>query len=297
MAVGGSSSTITLPAASGTGHLLILTVSYDNPNAHVASITDTSGNSYILAIKPTTWDSNGYNTEMWYAKNIAAGSTPITATVKLSASSKYRLQLYFNEYKGLDTVSPLDQISVTTSTTAKTLTSGAKTTTAPNELIFGHAEANAVDINGGSGFAVRTTFYGDLEEDKAATSIGSYSANFSMNYAVASIALMATFKAAGSTDVNQAPNVEAGSAQTITLPGVAALSGIATDDGLPTNPGKLTTTWSVFSGPGTVTFGNPASLSTTASFKTAGTYVLALTASDSLLSSQASVTITVKPAK
>jgi hypothetical protein len=53
----------------------------------------------------------------------------------------------------------------------------------------------------------------------------------------------------------------------------------------------------VFSGPGTVTFGNPASLSTTASFKTAGTYVLALTASDSLLSSQASVTITVKPAK
>jgi hypothetical protein len=47
------------------------------------------------------------------------------------------------------------------------------------------------------------------------------------------------------------------------------------------------------SGPGTVTFANPAALSTTATFSTAGTYVLLLTASDGTLNSSNSVTITV----
>ena len=63
-----------------------------------------------------------------------------------------------------------------------------------------------------------------------------------------------------------------------------SLSGTATDDGVPGI--GLTTTWSKVSGPGTVTFGNASALSTTASFSVAGTYVLRLTASDGLLSTQ-----------
>ena len=49
--------------------------------------------------------------------------------------------------------------------------------------------------------------------------------------------------------------VNAGADQTITLPATAALAGTASDDGLPTPPGTVTTTWSKLSGPGTVTFG------------------------------------------
>ena len=56
--------------------------------------------------------------------------------------------------------------------------------------------------------------------------------------------------------VNQPPVVNAGSAQTITLPATASLSGTVTDDGLPNPPGTVTTTWSKVSGPGTVTFAN-----------------------------------------
>jgi hypothetical protein len=91
---------------------------------------------------------------------------------------------------------------------------------------------------------------------------------------------------------NQAPLVNAGPDQTITLPASASLSGTATDDGLPIPPGMLTTTWSKVSGPGTVTFGNANSLNTTASFSLAGTYVLRLTGNDSLLSANDDVTIT-----
>ncbi len=92
---------------------------------------------------------------------------------------------------------------------------------------------------------------------------------------------------------NHPPVVNAGPNQTITLPAMASLTGTASDDGLPAG-GTLTTIWSKVSGPGTVTFGNAAATATTASFSAAGTYVLQLSASDSLLSSSATVTVTVK---
>jgi hypothetical protein len=96
-----------------------------------------------------------------------------------------------------------------------------------------------------------------------------------------------------SAPVNQAPVVNAGSDQTITLPSSATLDGTATDDGLPTPPGMLTTTWSKFSGPGTVTFGDASSVDTTATFSQAGTYVLRLTADDGALTASDDVTVVV----
>jgi subtilisin family serine protease len=99
----------------------------------------------------------------------------------------------------------------------------------------------------------------------------------------------------GQPPSNTAPVVNAGTDQTITLPSNASLDGTVTDDGLPNPPGMVTTTWSKVSGPGTVTFGNPNAVDTTASFSAAGSYVLRLTASDSLLSSSDEVSITVNP--
>jgi hypothetical protein len=95
--------------------------------------------------------------------------------------------------------------------------------------------------------------------------------------------------------VNQPPVVSAGANQTISLPAAASLNGTVTDDGLPNPPGAVTVTWSKDSGPGTVTFVNPAAKVTTTTFSVAGTYVLRLTASDSSLSASSTVTITVNP--
>jgi hypothetical protein len=90
------------------------------------------------------------------------------------------------------------------------------------------------------------------------------------------------------------PVVSAGANQTITLLSSATLSGSVADPCLPNC--TLTTTWSVASGPGTVTFANPAALSTTATFSTAGTYVLQLTATDGMLSASSTITVTVNSA-
>lgn len=96
--------------------------------------------------------------------------------------------------------------------------------------------------------------------------------------------------------MNAAPQVNAGPDQTITLPAVANLAGAVTDDGLPNPPGQVTVAWSRESGPGTVSFGNASDAATTAAFSRVGTYVLKLTASDSELSDEDTVTITVNPA-
>ncbi len=105
---------------------------------------------------------------------------------------------------------------------------------------------------------------------------------------IASASVSITIAGAG----NVAPVVNAGPDQSVDFPATSAsLSGSASDDGLPGT--GLTTQWTKVSGPGTVTFGNAAALSTTATFSAAGSYVLQLTASDGLLSSSDSVSVIV----
>jgi len=83
---------------------------------------------------------------------------------------------------------------------------------------------------------------------------------------------------------NTPPVVDAGSDQTLPISNDCNLIGSVVDDGLPNPPGIVTTNWSVISGPGAATIGDPNVLVTTASFSAIGTYVLRLTANDGGLS-------------
>ncbi len=98
--------------------------------------------------------------------------------------------------------------------------------------------------------------------------------------------------AASGGATNQAPMVNAGGDQSITLPSSATLNGTVSDDGLPAGS-SLTRSWTRVSGPGTVTFSAPTSATTSASFSAAGAYVLRLAASDGALSASDDVAITV----
>jgi len=90
--------------------------------------------------------------------------------------------------------------------------------------------------------------------------------------------------------INQAPSVNAGPDQTISFPSSATLTGSVSDDGFPIG-GPVTAASSKVSGPGTVTFGNAASASTTAAFSVAGAYVLRFTGSDSVLTAPDDIAI------
>lgn len=88
---------------------------------------------------------------------------------------------------------------------------------------------------------------------------------------------------------NQLPTVNAGLDQSITFPNTASLNGVVS------NPagGTLVLAWSKVSGPGTVTFSSPNTAATTASFTTAGSYVLQLAATNSQGSASDNLTVTV----
>jgi hypothetical protein len=92
---------------------------------------------------------------------------------------------------------------------------------------------------------------------------------------------------------NRPPTANAGPDQAVTLPAEATMQGSVADDGSPNPPGSLTAGWSQVSGPGTATFTDPTSPTSTVSFSDPGTYVLRLTADDSSLQASDDVSVTV----
>jgi subtilisin family serine protease len=100
-----------------------------------------------------------------------------------------------------------------------------------------------------------------------------------------------------SISFNKAPTVNAGADQTIQASAIAYLNADASDDGLPTVPGKLNATWRLVSVPpagASVFFNDSRSFRTTAYFTKAGTYDLKLEVTDGATTSSDTVRITVK---
>ncbi len=97
-----------------------------------------------------------------------------------------------------------------------------------------------------------------------------------------------------SEGMNAAPTVNAGGDKVIGLTNALALAAFAEDDGLPRNS-SLALLWTKVSGPGGVAFASATSLATTATFDLIGTYVLRLTASDSVLTASHEISVTVYP--
>jgi hypothetical protein len=93
-------------------------------------------------------------------------------------------------------------------------------------------------------------------------------------------------------DPNLAPSVNAGADQLVTLPLTLTVTGVTSDDNLPTSD-PLRLGWIKVSGPGSVTFNTPRAASSVVTFGLPGTYVLALSASDGLLSGSDSLSVTV----
>jgi len=90
---------------------------------------------------------------------------------------------------------------------------------------------------------------------------------------------------------NEPPRLSAGLDGSVTT-AVLTLAGQAQDDGLPAG-GGLTTAWSLVSGPGAVTFANPASPTTSVRFDADGAFVLRLSATDGELQAIDDVTFSV----
>jgi hypothetical protein len=96
-----------------------------------------------------------------------------------------------------------------------------------------------------------------------------------------------------SATLNGAVLVDAGPDRTAPRSEPVVLNGAVNDGGQPADSSLLTVLWSRVSGPGTATFGDASSVSTTVEFSAAGNHVLRLTVSDGGLSAFDELTVTV----
>ncbi len=174
-----TATTISLPfsAASTTGNLIVVHLDWDGQTRSITAVTDNKGNSYARINGPTNWNGVNYRAELWYAYNITGGGTAITVTAKLSGAPTSFSQIYISEYSGVITTNPLDQNSVAIGNSAA-VSSGSKTTTYTNELIYGASIGASGLLSVGTGFNSRSTANSNIIEDKNAAAVGAYNASF-----------------------------------------------------------------------------------------------------------------------
>ncbi len=144
-------------------------VGWNDTTATVQSVKDSAGNTYSLAIGPTS--GTALRQSIYYAPNILAGANTVTVTFSQAAAYP---DIRILEYRGVNAVD-VTAGAVGNSTAAN---SGAATTTVASELVFGADIVQTTTASAGSGFTSRviTAQDGDIAEDKVVTATGSNSA-------------------------------------------------------------------------------------------------------------------------
>ena len=171
----GTTASLAFNHANTAGDLIVVYLLWDNLGN--VKLSDSRGNTYTAATARTTWGTN-WSAQVFYAPNVLGGSNTVTATFGTAIKS-FGL-VYPHEYSGLAAASPVD-VSASSVGTSASMSSGAATTTQANDLLFGAgASANTI-TKVGTGFTARLKDFGNLTEDRVATTAGSYSATATQN--------------------------------------------------------------------------------------------------------------------
>ena len=190
----GAKASLAFSKANTAGNLIVVFVIWDNPGA--VTVSDTRGNTYTAATARQNWGNN-WSAQVFYASGISAGSNTVTATFGTSIKS-FGI-VYLHEYSGLASVSPVDASSSGVGTTAL-MSSGAVTTTQPNDLLFAAGASDNVVTGAGTGFTKRLTGFDNLTEDRLVPSTGSYEGTATQNgstWAMQAVAFKAASGAPG----------------------------------------------------------------------------------------------------
>ncbi|MEV0289632.1 PQQ-dependent sugar dehydrogenase [Kribbella sp. NPDC050820] len=172
--VNGALNSLAFSSANTGGNLVVVYLVWNNTST--ATVTDSRGNVYAPAAPVQRWNGNTLSSQVFYAKNVAAGTNTVSARLSSSTWSG----LYIHEYTGMDKTSPLDVSSAAVGT-GSAMNSGTATTTNAHDLIFG-AGASADTVTAvGTGFTNRRSEFGNRTEDKLVTTTGAHQATATQN--------------------------------------------------------------------------------------------------------------------
>ena len=171
------------------------------------SVADQSGNTYQLAIGPSS-DGGAGTQYIYYAANIAAAAAGAnTVTVTFSASSAGGGALRAVEYSGISPTNPLDGAGAAICSGSTNLcSSGPITTTNAADLLVGVSEFSATGPGPGYTERLDSVGYNLIIEDTTVTGTGSYSASVYVSPNGLYVTQIAAFKiATGDTTPPTAP--------------------------------------------------------------------------------------------
>jgi hypothetical protein len=185
---------VSFSLSQAAGDLNVIIVGWNDSTATVRSVVDSKGNTYTLAGAPVIQTGTA-SQAIYYAKNIvAAAANSNTVTVTFTVAAGYP-DIRILEYGGIDATNPLDVIGGASGNSG-TSSSGAVTTTNPNDLIIGANLVQTGTSGPGSGFTTRmiTSPDSDIAEDQIVTITGSYSATAPVSPAAGWIMQVVAFK-------------------------------------------------------------------------------------------------------
>ena len=181
--------------ASAAGNTIIVGIETSD-NDPVDALTDTASNTYTRALGARGIDdSEDFGIEIWYAKDVLAGATRVTAT----GDTVHSIVMW--EVAGLDKTNPLTATSKLDDRPESTTPVGASiTTTTPGELVISIAiVANQVSgLNAGSAFTNDQTTFGNgwAHLTNNGAPVGTYTAQWDQPNIGDSCAASASFKLA-----------------------------------------------------------------------------------------------------
>ena len=183
--------TVAYSGAQTAGDANVLAIGWNDTNASINGVSDSSGNTYLVAV--STFRGNGMSQAILYATNIHAGTNAVTVTFGQPA---VYVDLRVTEYSGLSRTNAFDAGASATGVGAAA-DSGGVTISATNELLFGAGMTTTTFSGPGGGFSQRiiTSPDGDIIEDRVAVAVGTYNATAPLNSG-AWVMQLAAFKAA-----------------------------------------------------------------------------------------------------
>jgi hypothetical protein len=186
---------VTFTKAHQAGDLIVIAVGWTDPSFVVNTVADSAGNTYHLAVGPTTYGVD-LAQSIYYASGIAASATGAKTTVTFNGAAA-GVDLRAAEYSGLAASSPLD-VTAKGSNKSTPANSGNATTTTASELLFGAGmTADAYTSTPTTGFTmIAVTSQGNMFEDRIVSATGSYAATgtFQTSGSQEWVIQLATFK-------------------------------------------------------------------------------------------------------
>jgi hypothetical protein len=180
---------LAFPSNVTAGDFLIITGTAARPRETI-TISDTAGNTFLPAMSEVIDPAQDVTAYIWYVTNAVGG--PDTVTLN-PVGGPDAMEIHISEWSGINSSSPLDQISFATGVGTQ-ITSGIKTTTQNGELVFGYTFPNQ-NSSAGIGFTGLSLINGDLDEYQIQPFAGSVAATWTQS-SDKWLGLMATFKPA-----------------------------------------------------------------------------------------------------